>query len=193
MESCSNKRETLRFPTVEPLLNDVRFIRTLSFDTSHDLIVNCPPPLPTPQSLSTPVTQDIYFPTFFTDPWFMTADRFHRFLWSRSRNNQLFPFPIYPPLSLPSPSIRTRWKWDFANLETNLIFFIPFFVLFLRPISTFFVSRVHFPLSLSLSAYKGKNYIRSTMYFTIPPIKWLSFVSVYPNLIPRSSNALHLY
>lgn len=142
MESCSNNRETLRFPTVEPLLNDVRFIRTLSFDTSHDLIVNCSP---SPhRSLSTPVRQDIYFPTFFAEPWFMTADRFHRFLWSRSRNNELFPFPIYPPLPLP---IRTRWKWDFANLETNLIFSAPFSCYFYVLCSLCTLS-----LSLSLSS-----------------------------------------
>lgn len=150
-------------------------------------------PLPTPQSLSTPVRQDIYFPTFFAEPWFMTADRFHRFLWSRSRNNELFPFPIYPPLPLP---IRTRWKWDFANLETNLIFSAPFSCYFyvLCSLCTLSLSLSFFlSFSLSFCLRKRVRVIFGAQCILRFLVKWLSFVFVYPNLISRSSNGLYIY
>lgn len=193
MESCSNNRETLRFPTVEPLLNDVRFIRTLSFDTSHDLIVNCPP------SPHRKVFQRQSGRTFIFPPSSQNHD-----LWPRIGFIDFFDRDPAITNSFHSPFTRlSPSPFEHAGNEISRILKRTWYSpLHSRAISTCFVPCVHFlslslflPLFLSffLFAQKGKSYIRSTMYFTIPR-KMIIFRFCLPQFnISFEQRFIHIY
>lgn len=98
----------------------------------------------------------------------MTADRFHRFLWSRSRNNQP-TLSIYPPLLPHSNTLEMRFResWNELDILPSIL------VLFLRA----FVPCVY-SLSLSFSLYLRTRIriifgARCILRFLL---KWLSFV-----------------
>lgn len=166
MESCSNNRETLRFPTVGPLLNDVRFIRTLSFDTSHDLIVNCPLPPPhrkvfqrqsartfifPPSSQTHDLWPRIGFIDFFDrDP--AITNSFHSPFTRLSLPPTLLLLPFEHAGNEISRILKRTW---YSPLHSSCYFYV------LCSSCT-----LSFHLCLSVCVYEGKSYIRSTMYFT---------------------------
>lgn len=175
MESCSNNRETLRFPTVGPLLNDVRFIRTLSFDTSHDLIVNCPLPPPHRKVFQRQSARTFIFPpssqTHDLWPRIGFIDFFDRDPAITNSFHSPFTRLSLPPSSFHSNTLEMRFResWNELDILHSI----------LPAISTCFVPRVHFPsISVFQFAYTRARVVFEAQCILRAIVKWLSFVFV---------------